>query len=163
MVVYELIQCELDSLNHISNEQRVGFFDSTNSIINYLTHNGQSHAKLSMLNHSEADHKYMEEYMESPNLTLVLHHDAYKNPLIGLEMPEYDLYYYVRKHEVKSCWNPHCPGFSSRQYWTTRNSWIIKQIASDANFLLFSCVIRNLLLLLHRNQKPITFSPRHHG
>ena len=103
MVVYELIQCELDSLNHISNEHRVGIFDTTKSIINYLTHNGQSHAKLSMLNHSEEDHKYMEEYMESPNLTLVLHHEAYENPLLGFDMPEYDLYYYVRKHEVRSC------------------------------------------------------------
>lgn len=103
MVIYELTQCELDSLNVISNEHRVGFFDTPKSIINYLTHNGQSHAKLSMLNHSEDDNKYMEESMDSPNMTLVLHHDAYENPLLGFDMPEYDLYYYVRKHEVRSC------------------------------------------------------------
>ena len=99
--VYELIQCELDSKNHRFNDQSVGFFDSPKSIINYLTDNGHSSAKLSMLNHNEDDQKYMEEGMESPNLILVLHREADENPLIGYFCPEYDTYYYVQTHEVR--------------------------------------------------------------
>ena len=100
--VYELIQCELDSMNHRFNDQSVGFFDSAKSIVNYLTDNGKSSVKLSMLNHNEDDQQYMEEYMESPNLILVLHRDAYVNPLIGCSFQVYDTYYYVQNHEVRT-------------------------------------------------------------
>ena len=100
--VYELIQCKLDDKNHRFNDQSVGFFDSAKSIINYLTHNGESSAKLSMLNHNEDDQQYMEEYMDSPNLILVLHREADENPLIGYFCPESDTYYYVQTHEVRT-------------------------------------------------------------
>ena len=100
--VYELIQCELDSKNHRFNDQRVGFFDNAKSIINYLTDNGHSSAKLSMLNHNEGDQQYMEEYMESPSLILVLHREADENPLIGYSCQESDTYYYVQTHEVRT-------------------------------------------------------------
>ena len=100
--VYELMKCELDSMNHRFNDQSVGFFDSAKSIVNYLTDNGKSSAKLSMLNHNEDDQQYMEEYMKSPNLILVLHRDAYVNPLIGCSFQGYDTYYYVQNHEVRT-------------------------------------------------------------
>ena len=100
--VYELIQCELDSKNHRFNDQSVGFFDSPRSIINYLTDGGKSSAKLSILNHNEADQQYMEEYMESPNLILVLHREADENPLICYFCQESDTYYYVQTHEVRT-------------------------------------------------------------
>ena len=100
--VYELIQCELAGKNHRFNDQRVGIFDSPKSIVNYLTDNGRSSAKLSMLNHNEADQQYMEEYMDdNPNLILVLHREADENPLIGYVSPESDTYYYVQTHEVR--------------------------------------------------------------
>lgn len=101
--VYELIQCELDSNNHRFNDHRVGIFDSPKSIVNYLTDNGQSSAKLSMLNHNEADQQHMEEYLEeSPNIILVLHRDADENPLMGCFCLESDTYYYVQSHEVRA-------------------------------------------------------------
>lgn len=101
--VYELIQCELDSNNHRFNDHRVGIFDSPKSIVNYLTDNGQSSAKLSMLNHNEADQQYMEEYLEeSANIILVLHRDADENPLMGCFRQESDTYYYVQAHEVRA-------------------------------------------------------------
>ena len=80
----ELIQCELDSKNQRFNDQRVGIFDSPKSIVNYLTDNGHSSAKSSMLNHNEADQQYIEEYMDdNPNLILVLHREGDENPLLG--------------------------------------------------------------------------------
>ena len=97
--VYELIKCELDSS---FNDQSVGFFNSPRSIINYLTDGGKSSAKLSMFNHNEADQQYIEEAMESPNLTLVLHIEADENPLLGYFCPETDTYYYVKTHEVRT-------------------------------------------------------------
>lgn len=97
--VYELIKCELDSS---FNDQSVGFFDSPRSIINYLTDGGKSSAKLSMFNHNEDDQKYIEEAMESPNLTLVLHREADENQLLGYFCPESDTYYYVQTHEVRT-------------------------------------------------------------
>ena len=101
--VYELIQCELDSKNQRFNDQRVGIFDSPKSIVNYLTDNGQSSAKLSMLNHNEADQQYLEEYLEeSSNIILVLHRDADENPLMGHLSPESDTYYYVQAQEVRA-------------------------------------------------------------
>ena len=101
--VYELIQCELDNNNHRFNDRRVGIFDSPKSIVNYLTDNGQSSAKLSMLNHNEAAQQYMEEYLEeSPNIILVHHRDADENPLMGCFYPESDTYYYVQTHEVRA-------------------------------------------------------------
>ena len=101
--VYELIQCELDSNNHRFNDHRVGIFDSPKSIVNYLTDNGQSSAKLSMLNHNEADQQYMVEYLEeSANIILVLHRDADENPLMGCFCQESDTYYYVQSHEVRA-------------------------------------------------------------
>ena len=100
--VYELIQCELDSKNQRFNDQRVGIFDSPKSIVNYLTDNGHSSAKLSMLNHNEAGQQYLEEYMDdNPNLILVLHREADENPLIGYFCQESDTYYYVQTHEVR--------------------------------------------------------------
>ena len=101
--VYELMQCELDSNNRRFNDHRVGIFDSPKSIVNYLTDNGQSSAKLSMLNHNEADQQYLEEYLEeSSNIILVLHRDADENPLMGYLSPESDTYYYVQSHEVRA-------------------------------------------------------------
>ena len=97
--VYELIQCELDSKNQRFNDHRVGIFDSPKSIVNYLTDNGQSSAKLYMLNHNEADQQYLEE---SSNIILVLHRDADENPLMGHLSPESDTYYYVQSHEVRA-------------------------------------------------------------
>ena len=100
--VYELIQCELDSKNHRFNDQRVGIKKKKKSIVNYLTDNGHSSAKLSMLNHNEADQQYMEEYMDdNSNLILVLHREADENPLLGYVSPESDTYYYVQTHEVR--------------------------------------------------------------
>ena len=101
--VYELIQCELDSKNQRFNDHRVGIFDSTKSIVNYLTDNGQSSAKLSMLNHNESDQQYMEEYLEeSPNIILVLHSDSDENPLMCCFCIESDTFYYVQSHEVRA-------------------------------------------------------------
>ena len=101
--VYELIQCELDSNNHRFNDYRVGIFDSPKSIVNYLTDNGHSSAKLSMLNHNEADQQYLEEYMDdNPNLILVLHREADENPLLGYFCLETYTYYYVQTHEVRA-------------------------------------------------------------
>ena len=97
--VYELIKCELDSS---FNDQSVGFFDSPRSIINYLTDGGKSSAKLSVFNHNEDDQQYIEEAMESPNLTLVLHREADENQLLGYFCPETDTYYYVKTHEVRT-------------------------------------------------------------
>ena len=101
--VYELIQCELDGKNQRFNDHRVGIFDSPKSIVNYLTDNGQSSAKLSMLNHNEVDQQYLEEYIEeSSNIILVLHRDADENPLMGYLSPESDTYYYVQAQEVRA-------------------------------------------------------------
>ena len=101
--VYELIQCELDSKYQRFNDQRVGIFDCPKSIVNYLTNNGHSSAKLSMLNHNEADQQYLEEYMDdNPNLILVLHREADENPLLGYFCPETYTYYYVQTHEVRA-------------------------------------------------------------
>ena len=100
--VCELIQCELDSKNQRFNDYRVGIFDCPKIIINYLTDCGHSSAKLSMLNHNEADQQYIEEYMDdNPNLILVLHREADENPLLGYSCPESDTYYYVQTHEVR--------------------------------------------------------------
>ena len=101
--VYELMQCELDSKNQRFNDHRVGIFDSPKSIVNYLTDNGQSSAKLYMLNHNEADQQYIEEYLDdNPNLILVLHREADENPLLGYVCPESDTYYYVQAQEVRA-------------------------------------------------------------
>ena len=101
--VYELIQCELDSNNQRFNDRRVGIFDCPKSIVNYLTDNGQSSAKLSMLNHNEADQRYMVEYLEeSSDIILVLHRDADENSLMGCFCQESDTYYYVQSHEVRA-------------------------------------------------------------
>ena len=100
--VYELIQCELDSKNHRFHDQRVGIFDCPKSIVNYLTDNGHSSAKLSMLNHNEADQQYMEEYMvKNHDHIRVLHREADENPLLGYFCPETYTYYYVQTHEVR--------------------------------------------------------------
>ena len=101
--VYELMQCELDSKNQRFNDHRVGIFDSPKSIVNYLTDNGQSSAKLSMLNHNEADQQYLEEYLEeSSNIILVLHRDTDENPLMGHLSPEPDTSYYVQAQAARA-------------------------------------------------------------
>ena len=73
------------------------------SIVNCLTDCGHSSAKLTMLNHNEADQQYIEEYMDNnPNLILVLHREADENPLLGYFCPESDTYFYVQTHEVRA-------------------------------------------------------------
>ena len=100
MTVYELFQCDLDDRNHTYNDRQIGLFSSKENIVGYLTKDGHSSGRLSVLNHSEDD-QYIEEYMDSPCTIYVVSHEACDNPLLGESFPECNEYYYVRKREVR--------------------------------------------------------------
>ena len=101
MNVYELVRCELDERNHIRKDITVGFFSKPEYIIGYLTKDGKSQIKLSLLGHNSADNQYIKEYIGSPNAIIVVKDISDGIPLIGLQSTE-DIYYYCTiKHEVR--------------------------------------------------------------
>ena len=101
MNVYELVRCELDERNHIHKEITVGFFPTPEYIIGYLTKDGKSSIKLSLLGHNSADKQYIKEYIGSPNAIIVVKDISDGIPLIGLQPTEDIYYYHTIKHEVR--------------------------------------------------------------
>ena len=101
MYVYELVRCELDEQNHSRREELIGFFSKPDYIIGYLTKDGKSSYKLSILGHNAADNQYIKEYIGSPNATLVVKYTNEGIPLLGMPYSEDKDYYYTRKHEVR--------------------------------------------------------------
>ena len=101
MNVYELVRCELDERNHISKDITVGFFSKPEYIIGYLTKDGKSSIKLSLLGHNSSDNQYIKEYLGNPNAIIVVKDISDGIPLIGLQ-PAEDIYYYcTKKYEVR--------------------------------------------------------------
>ena len=105
MIIYELIECELTENNFTKNEKRVAFFDSIEHIYSYLTKDGHTDDKLTIVGHYDDSEEYIKYCMESPNATIKVHTPADENPLLGYSVDEYDTYYCVRTHEVR------CYGF----------------------------------------------------
>ena len=101
MYVYELVRCELDEQSHRHKDQLVGFFARPENIIGYLTKDGKSSYKLSILGHNAADNQHIKEYIGSPNATLVVKYTNEGIPLLGMPYSEDKDYYYTRKHEVR--------------------------------------------------------------
>ena len=100
MTVYELFQCDLDDRNHRYNDRPIGLFSSKENIVGYMTKDGQSSGRLSIMDHNEND-QYIEEYMDSPNTIYVVNYGSDENPLLGYSSPEYNEYYYVQEREVR--------------------------------------------------------------
>ena len=101
MNVYELVRCELDERNNSHKDITVGFFSKPEYIIGYLTKDGKSSIKLSLLGHNSADNQYIKEYIGSPNAIIVVKDISDGIPLIGLQPTEDIYYYYTIKHEVR--------------------------------------------------------------
>ena len=101
MNVYELVRCELDERNNSYKDITVGFFSKPEYIIGYLTKDGKSSIKLSLLGHNSADNQYIKDYIGSPNAIIVVKDISDGIPLIGLQPTEDIYYYYTRKHEVR--------------------------------------------------------------
>lgn len=101
MYVYELVRCELDERNHRNKDITVGFFSKPEYIIGYLTKDGKSSIKLSLLGHNSSDNQYIKEYIGSPNAIIVVKDVSDCIPLIGLQPTEDIYYYYTRKNEVR--------------------------------------------------------------
>ena len=101
MDVYELVRCELDEQNHRHKDQLVGFFARPENIIGYLTKDGKSSYKLSILGHNAADNQYIKEYIGSPNAIFVVKGISEGIPLLGIQPREDIDYYYTRKHEIR--------------------------------------------------------------
>ena len=75
------------------------------AVWNYLTHNGQSHTKLSVRPTGEIDRNNIIEIIESSDSTeLKRHNDAYSNPLIGDSSEKYDELFIVHRHEIFRSW-----------------------------------------------------------
>ena len=106
MKIYELIECELDENNFTKNEKRVMFFDSIEHIYSYLTKDGNTDDKLTIVGHSDNSEEHIKDCMLSSNAIIIVHTPAFENPLIGYFSSEYDTYYFVRTHDVR------CYGFT---------------------------------------------------
>lgn len=102
MIIYELIQCEIDERNHTHNDKHVAFFASTQNVVDYLSHDGKSSDKISIVGHSDNDISCIKANIESPNAIIKVHTSASENPLIGFSYPSYDTYYYCLTHEVRN-------------------------------------------------------------
>lgn len=104
MKIYELIECELDENNFTKNEKRVMFFDSIEHIFSYLTKDGRTGDKLSIIGHSDDSEEHIKDCMLSSNATIKVHTPSFER-VIGYFSDPYDTYYFVRTHEVR------CYGF----------------------------------------------------
>lgn len=102
MTIYELIQCEIDEYNHTHNDKHIAFFVSAQNVVDYLTHDGKSSDKLSIVGHSDNDISCIKANIESPNAIIKVHTQEYDNPLIGFSCQSYDTYYYCLTHEVRN-------------------------------------------------------------
>lgn len=107
MIIFELIKCEIDENNFTKNEKRVAFFDSIEHIYSYLSKDGKSTDKISIVGHSNNSEEHIKDCMLSSNAIIKVHTPSFENPLIGYISSEYDRYYFVRTHEVR------CYGFLS--------------------------------------------------
>ena len=101
MNIYELIRCEIDENNFVKNENRVAFFDSIENAYKYLTKDGKSTDKISVIGHIDNSAEYIMTCMLSSNSIIKVHTPSYENPLIGYISSEYDTYYIVKTHEVR--------------------------------------------------------------
>ena len=101
MNIYELIRCEIDENNFIKNEKRVAFFNSIENAYKYLTKDGKSTDKISVIGHIDNSAEYIMIYMSSSDEIIKVHTPSYENPLIGYISSEYDTYYIVRTYEVR--------------------------------------------------------------
>ena len=101
MNIYELIRCEIDENNFIKNEKRVAFFNSIENAYKYLTKDGKSTDKISVIGHIDNSAEYIMIYMSSSDEIIKVHTPSYENPLIGYISSEYDTYYIVKTHEVR--------------------------------------------------------------
>ena len=101
MTIYELIRCKIDENNFVKNEKRVSFFDSIENAYKYLTKDGKSTDKISVVGHIDNSAEYIMICMLSPNAIIKVHTPSYENPLVGYISSEYDTYYIVRSHEVR--------------------------------------------------------------
>ena len=105
MKIYELIKCELTENNFTKNEKRMMFFDSIEHIYRYLTKDGHTDDKLTIVGHSDNSEEHIKDCMLSSNTIIRVHTPSDENPLLGYSVSEYDTYYYVRTHDVR------CYGF----------------------------------------------------
>ena len=101
MNIYELIRCEIDENNFIKNEKRVAFFNSIENAYKYLTKDGKSTDKISVIGHIDNSSEYIMIYMSSSDEIIKVHTPSYENPLVGYISSEYDTYYIVKTHEVR--------------------------------------------------------------
>lgn len=101
MTIYELIRCEIDENNFVKNENRVAFFDSIENAYKYLTIDGKSTNKISVVGHIDNSAEYIMNCMLSPNAIIKVHTPSYENPFVGYISSDYDTYYIVRSHEVR--------------------------------------------------------------
>ena len=101
MNIYELIRCEIDENNFIKNEKRVAFFNSIENAYKYLTKDGKSTDKISVIGHIDNSAEYIMACMLSPNAIIKVHTPSYENPLVGYISSEYDTYYIVKTYEVR--------------------------------------------------------------
>ena len=101
MNIYELIRCEIDENNLIKNEKRVAFFDSIENAYKYLTKDGKSTDKISVIGHIDNSAEYIMIYMSSSDEIIKVHTPSYEKPLVGYIPSEYDTYYIVRTYEVR--------------------------------------------------------------
>lgn len=98
--VYQLNRCQLDGKNMIVSEQYIGLFSTPERVFSYLTHDGKSHGKLSVLGDSNTDKQHVIGSIGCPNATLVVHHDGEYDPLLGVCWPATNDYYYTRRREI---------------------------------------------------------------
>lgn len=101
MNIYELIRCEIDENNFIKNEKRVAFFNSIENTYKYLTKDGKSTDKISVIGHIDNSAEYIMIYMSSSDEIIKVHTPSYENPLVGYISSEYDTYYIVKTYEVR--------------------------------------------------------------
>ena len=101
MTIYELIRCEIDENNFVKNEKRVAFFDSIENAYKYLTKDGKTTDKISVVGHIDNSAEYIMICMFSSNAIIKVHTPSYENPLVGYISSEYDTYYIVKTHEVR--------------------------------------------------------------
>ena len=103
--IYILSELKIDKNNLPKGWVPFKYCASGLAVWNYLTHNGLSHALLSVNPTGEKDKNRIIEIIESSNTTeLKRHNEAYENPLIGFTSEEYDEIFIVHKHEIFEGW-----------------------------------------------------------
>lgn len=102
MIIYELIECELDEKNFRTDIRSIAFFKSIQNVFDYLTKDGKTHDAISVVGSDNSDPEYIKSRLDSSYSIIKVHTEAFENPLLGWFYPACDTFYYCRSHEVRN-------------------------------------------------------------